>query len=116
MDMALLRENKCLAMVYADSLAAISRDGFRYSDDAAHPHRVEDFRRSFATVAALPCDVLITPHPDASGFMDRLARRGHGDHPDPLIDAHACQAYAGNAHVRFDTQLAKERQDLHGSR
>jgi metallo-beta-lactamase class B len=108
-------KSRCLAMVYADSLAAISRDGFRFSDDAGHPHRVEDFRQSFATIAALPCDVLITPHPDASGFMDKVAARDHGTRPDPLINTHACAAYVADARGRFEARLAKEQQDAHGS-
>ncbi len=99
---------RCHSIAYVDSVAAISRDGYRFADDAAHPHRVEDFRRSLATIAALPCDLLITPHPDASGFMDKVALRGQGRQPDPLIDPHACTAYAVNGTVQLDARLAQE--------
>jgi metallo-beta-lactamase class B len=105
-------KDRCLTMVYADSLTAFSRDGYRFSDDVTHPHRVEDFRKSLATVASLPCDVLITPHPDASGFMEKVALRAQGRQPNPLIDTHACQAYAtGAPRIQLDAKLAKEQQE-----
>src|SRR5690348_16993189 len=43
---------RCMHMVYADSLAAVSTPTFRFSD---RPRYLADFRRSIATVAALPC-------------------------------------------------------------
>jgi len=101
---------RCLDMAYPDSLTAISSDGFRFSDDAAHPHRVEDFRQSFATVAALPCDVLVTPHPEASGFMEKVAARERQGSVDALIDTGGCRAYAAKARQVFEQRLASERQ------
>ncbi len=102
---------RCLALAYVDSLTALARDGFRYSDD---PARVAAFRRSFATIAALPCDILITPHPEASGFMQKIAARDREHSPAALIDTGACRAYAAAAEPRFEARLAKERQDARG--
>ncbi len=101
--------NTCLNIVYADSLTAISAPAFRYADDTKHPHRVEDFRRAIATVAELPCDILLTPHPDASDFWERVQRRNAGKHPNPLIDTGACRAYAATAEKNLDERLKKER-------
>jgi len=101
-------QGRCLNMVYADSLNPISADGFRFSDDAKHPHRVEDFRRSLVTVATLPCDILMVPHPDAMEFLDKVAERDNGQKPNPLIDTHACQAYSADAKTKLDARLAKE--------
>jgi metallo-beta-lactamase class B len=101
----------CLALAYVDSLTALSRDGFRYSDD---PARVASFRRSFTTVAALPCDILITPHPEASGFMQKIAARDREHSSAALVDTGACRAYAAAAKPRFEARLAKERQDARG--
>lgn len=103
-------DGRCLAMVYADSLTAISADGFRFSDDATHTHRVEDFRRSLETIAALPCDILMVPHPDAVGFMDKASGRDRGQQPNPLIDPDACHAYAAAAGLRLEARLAREQQ------
>ena len=65
----------CLDIVYADSLTALTAGSYRYSDPA-HPERLAGFRRGLDVVADLPCDILVTPHPEASGFDERIARRG----------------------------------------
>lgn len=95
----------CKQIVYADSLTAISDDVWRYSDDAAHPGYLDAFRRSLDKVAALPCDILITPHPSASDLWSRL---GPGA-SRPLAAAGACRAYADQARSRLDKRLADER-------
>ena len=100
---------RCLNMVYADSLSALSADGYHFSDDAAHPHRVEDFRRGIGVIASLPCDILVTPHPDQVDLLDKVARRDAGAAPDPVIDAKACRAYAQSGRASLDARLAKER-------
>jgi metallo-beta-lactamase class B len=94
----------CYQMVYADSLSAISADGYRFSDDKAHPGIVATFRRSFDTVAALPCDILMTPHPGASHL---LARIGAGA-AEALVDSTACARYAGSARSKLDARLELE--------
>jgi metallo-beta-lactamase class B len=102
-------KERCLALAYVDSLTALGRDGFRYSDD---PARVASFRRSFATVAGLPCDILITPHPEASGFMQKIAARDREHSSAALIDTGACRSYAAAAEPRFEERLAQERQGV----
>ena len=60
----------CRTIVYADSLTPVSRDDYRFSD---HPAYLAAFRASIAKVAALDCEILLTPHPSASD-MPRPAR------------------------------------------
>ena len=100
--------DRCLHMVYADSFGAYGADGYRFSDPA-HPERVANYRHSIAVVAALPCDILMSPHPDQSDFLERVARRDAAAKPDPLIDNGACRAYAADGTRRLDARLAKER-------
>jgi len=98
---------RCLDIVYADSLNAVSAPSFRFSDPA-HPERESRLRRSIADVAALPCDVLVTVHPELSRIFERAARRAAGE-ADALIDGSACGAYAADAGARLDARLAGER-------
>lgn len=98
---------RCEHVVYADSLTAISADGYRFGDPG-HPQRAADFRRAIAVVAELPCDILLTPHPSASSLWERLDARTRGQRPDPLIDANACRAYAATALKNFEARLARE--------
>lgn len=94
----------CRQFVYADSLTAISDDVFRYTDEAAHPGYVAAFRATLDRVAALPCDVLVTPHPSASRLWSRLGP----DASEPLVNHDACRAYAQGARERLDKRLADE--------
>jgi metallo-beta-lactamase class B len=77
----------CRHIVYADSLSSPSAEGFRYSDD---PKRVEAFRRSIDRVAALPCDILIAPHPSAAAGK-------------------TCRTYAEAGRAGLEQRLAQER-------
>lgn len=95
----------CLKMVYADSLTAVSADGYRFSDAKAHPGQITTFRKSFKAVAALPCDILMTPHPGASHLFARL---GPGA-TEALVDPTACSRYAQDANKRLDARLESEK-------
>lgn len=95
---------KCVDIVYADSLTSISDDVFRYSDDAAHPGYLANFRKSIALIAALPCDILITPHPDMSNLWDRLGANA----TSPLIDTQLCRRYSASAEKNLDARILTE--------
>lgn len=97
---------RCLHVAYADSLSAIAAPAYRFID---HPAYVANFRKAIATVAALPCDILLTPHPDASDFWEKVARRKSPTDVTPLVDPQACRGYAAEAAKNLDAQLAKER-------
>lgn len=107
--------DRCLHMVYADSLGAFSAEGFRFSDPA-HPERVRNYRHGIDLIAALPCDVLMTPHPGQSNFLERMASHDAGARPDPLFDTGACRAYATAGRKALDARLVKERTAQEGKR
>ena len=96
--------SSCLHIVYADSFTAISDDIYRYSDEKQHPAVVTDFRASIAKVSALPCDIILTPHPDASRMWSRLGASAQ----EPLVDADGCRKYAENALKGLESRLANE--------
>ena len=54
---------------------------------------------------ALPCDVLLTPHPGSSGW-DYPAGDAAG------AKVMSCKAYADASERDFNTQLAKERREV----
>ena len=89
----------CRSMVFADSLSAVSREDYRFS---AYPQRLAAFRQSIARVAALRCEILLTPHPSASAMPARI---GKGQ---PLFDDQGCRAYAAARSAALDERLAKE--------
>ena len=90
---------KCVRIVYADSVSAVSADAYRFSD---HRQYVSAFRDSLWLIRRLPCDVLITPHPGASRLMERLEGR------EPLVGPGQCAAYAAEGLRNLQVRLAKE--------
>lgn len=89
----------CRQIVYADSLSAVSRDNYRFTD---HPALVATFRNSYQRIAGLECDILLTPHPSGSDMVNRFAGRA------PVADTGACRAYARAQSDKLDERLAKE--------
>jgi len=95
---------RCLNVVYADSLNAVVGPGFAYS---AEPARVAAFRASIAAVGALPCDVIISVHPDFTDLAGKLARRAAGE-ADAFVNPQGCREYAETNARQLDRQLAAE--------
>jgi metallo-beta-lactamase class B len=99
-------DTRCLNMVYADSLSAVSAPGFKFTSE---PTRVEAFRKSIATIEQLPCGVLVTVHPDFVGIGKKLARRKEAPDTNPFVDANSCRAYAVSRLTGLEARLAEER-------
>ena len=78
-------QDGCKTIAYADSNSTISSDGYRFSDN---PRRIKQARYGLKRIAALPCDIMLTPHPSGSNLLERLSGR------EALVDAGACKAYA----------------------
>jgi metallo-beta-lactamase class B len=99
---------KCLNIVFGSSLNPVAVNGYRFSDPASVA-TVASFHHTFGVVRELPCDVLITAHPDQSGGDAKLARYRRQPSPNPFIDAGACRAYADKFSGLLDKRLADER-------
>jgi metallo-beta-lactamase class B len=91
-------------MVYADSLAPVAADKYRFSD---HPEVLQQFESSFARVAALPCEVLLTPHPAQSQMFERLDTSK--DNTDAIRDPEGCRKYVQGAREALAKRLETEK-------
>ena len=97
-------QGKCLNMVYADSLTSPSAPGFKYGT------RLESFRRSIERVAALPCDIVLSPHPQFTRVDQKLKQRAElkGQGTDPFIDPNGCRTYAASAMKSLEARILDE--------
>jgi len=84
--------DSCHSIVYADSLTAVSADGVKLAPVASQ------FEHSFDVIEQLPCDILMTPHPSASGLWDR-----------PLVDPDACKRLVASSREGLAKRLTSER-------
>ena len=94
--------NSCLDVVYADSLTAVSAEGFSFAASGAATRMVE----SAGKIADLPCDILLSPHPFFFGMYDKLERRDEGN---PFVNSLACTFYAESALDWLERRLEAER-------
>lgn len=97
----------CLNMVYADSISAVSADGFKFT---AKPEVIALFRRSITRLGELPCDIVVSTHPSATNLDAKIKKRAEskGQGPDPFID-HGCKALAGTAMKGLEARMAEEK-------
>jgi metallo-beta-lactamase class B len=100
--------NYCLNLVYADSLSAVSADGFKFGRSEQYPTAIQDFKKSFAFLRSTPCDILLTTHPEASDLWGRLEARDKGKRPDPMVDGAACRNLADRVEQDLKKRIASE--------
>jgi metallo-beta-lactamase class B len=98
---------RCVDVVYADSLNAVSSERFRFTGDGKAPDISPSFEASVAKVGALKCDIVLSAHPDASDTLAKAAARTPAN--NPFIAADGCRVYAAAAGKRLAARLAKER-------
>jgi metallo-beta-lactamase class B len=80
----------------------VSWPGYRLHGNPRYPRLAEAYRTTFAVVRALPCDLLLTPHPDGSGWAPESTA---APHPEPM----SCRTYADNAERALDSKLQEQR-------
>ena len=96
----------CSSIVYADSLNSVSAPEFKFSAD---PARVAEFQKSIDTVAGLPCDMLLAPHPELFSRDAKLAARTAQNPFGPFRVRGECRTYAEAARQRLEKRLIEER-------
>lgn len=94
-------QERCLDIVYADSLTAVSSNNYRFSGT-----RATQFRKTIDKVGALKCDVIVSTHPGFTNTMEKRAAKTAGQ--NPFITPDGCRQYAAEAHERFNARLAQE--------
>lgn len=94
---------RTMHMVYADSLTAIAADGRSFSRNPLYPNARADIEHSMATLEKLPCDVLVSAHPDFSDLWERKARGA-------FVDRDACRKYVTDSRAWLAKTLAAEAQ------
>jgi len=98
----------CRSIVYADSQTPVAAEGFRFTQNTRYPNALQDFEHGLNLIEHVPCDILLTPHPDASRFWDRVAARAHGQ-PAALVDGGACGRFVAAARDQIAHRVAEER-------
>ncbi|MFZ2998661.1 subclass B3 metallo-beta-lactamase [Sphingobium sp.] len=97
----------CVSMVFAASLNSLTDGQYRYADPA-HRAVVQRFRRTLAMIRALPCDILITGHPEHSDGAAKRDRQVAAPDNDAYRNPGTCRMLADRYEAAFEARLAQE--------
>jgi len=92
-------QERCLDIVYADSIGPVSVDSYRFSDGLG-----DDLARSARRVAKLDCDILLVTHPFVFNMQEKF-EQGR----EAFVDASACKTYGDATLRRLQDRLAAEK-------
>jgi len=93
--------NVCYDVVYADSMSAVSAEGFSFTDSGVADKLVA----SAGVIADLDCDIMLSPHPFFFGMQDKLERLDEGN---PFVNNVACLLYADTSLQWLERRLEAE--------
>ena len=86
--------------------------GFRLVDKpaqhASYPGIVEDYRRTFAALRRLPCDIFLGAHGSYFHMLDKLASAGHAAE-SVWIDPQGYQDAVAEREMAFEAELDKQK-------
>jgi metallo-beta-lactamase class B len=91
-------DDRCLDVVYVDSLTPVSRPGYRYSDGLG-----DVLDETLDRIAGLDCDIMLSTH-DFSFNMHNKLEQGRG----AFIDPDSCRALAQKTSTYLDKRLKSE--------
>lgn len=80
----------------------------KITNNAKYPNAVEDYRRTFATLKSLPCDIPLAPHGSFINLLEKRERLLKGTTPNPFIDPAGYKAYVTRTEAAFEAALKRE--------
>lgn len=89
-------------------LCSVTVAGNKLVGNRAYPQIVRDFRATFAKLAAMRADILLTSHPEMAEVLERQARR-NADAVDAFVDPATLPALVAEYRADFEASLAKAR-------
>ena len=81
--------------------------GYKLVGNEAYPQIAADYKRGFAVLNALPCDIFLGAHGAYFGLKEKYPRWKNGD-KDVFIDPSGYKAYIADRQGAFETELAKQ--------
>jgi metallo-beta-lactamase class B len=79
-------------------------------NDSVYPTIAEDFARTFATLASLPCDVFLAEHGSAYSLQGKIARMKADPRTNVFIDPQGYRDFVRASRAEFETALAEQRE------
>jgi metallo-beta-lactamase class B len=81
--------------------------GYKLVNNKAYPQIASDYKRGFAVLDSLPCDIFLGAHGAYFGLKDKYARSKSGD-KNAFIDPNGYKAYIADRERVFAAELARQ--------
>ena len=81
--------------------------GYELAGNKTYPQIASDYKRQFAVLKALPCDIFLGAHGGYFGLEEKYARWKQGDH-DAFIDPAGYRAYIADRQRAFESELQRQ--------
>jgi metallo-beta-lactamase class B len=94
-------------LIFADSVFAVAAEGRSFSGNPLYPQAKPDVERSMTAIETLPCDVLVSAHPEFSGLWERKAKQAEMGNT-AFVDTSACRSYVALARSMLAQTLAAD--------
>jgi metallo-beta-lactamase class B len=73
-----------------------------------YPDVVADYRQTFATLKALPCDIFLGAHGSDFDLLGKAERKAKGETPNPFIDPEGYKKFVAGAEQAFEEEVKRE--------
>ena len=81
--------------------------GYKLVGNKIYPQIAEDYKRGFAVLKSLPCDVFLGAHGGYFDMKEKYARFKNGDR-NAFIDPAGYKAYIADRQQAFEAELARQ--------
>lgn len=88
-------------------VCSLSVPGYRLADNSKYPAIIDDYRRSFARIANMPCDIFLGAH-GAMFDLDRKRRALAAGDRAAFVDPAGCRTYAAASRAAFERELIRQ--------
>ena len=89
-------------------LCSVTAPGYKLVGNATYPDIAADYRRSFAVLKTLPCEIFLGSHAQFYGMLKKRAAMEKTGSPLVFVDPAGCRRYLGEAEAAFDKALAEQ--------
>jgi metallo-beta-lactamase class B len=86
--------------------------GYEFFGNAAYPNMAEDYKKTFAVLKALPCDIFLGAHGNYYDLLAKYPRLKAGG-PNPFVDPDGYKQYVAAAEQNFLREYAKQSAAAH---
>jgi metallo-beta-lactamase class B len=82
--------------------------GYRLTNNQDYPEIAEDYRKSFQTWKALPCDIFLGAHANYYGMEEKYAKLAQDKKTNPFVDPAGYKAYIDERELNYRKTLIKQ--------